>query len=936
MSTLASPPKKSTPSPRSGLNQRLAALRFRMLLLGLLCGIGWAIVGGVLLFCAGIWLDLLWELSPGLRVAANIVAVVAAIGLLIATVLVWKSRGADRALARRLDRAGGTGGQILSGYDLERASFPDYYSPHTEGMAAIAAQRAADVAARIPAAQAVPAKAIRPAVFAALSLIVAVGLLAVLLPRLVQTEWLRFADPYGDHPPYSRILFNVSPGDVKVRYGSGLDVQVTTSDDLVERVELVLVEGESEEVLPMFPEAGGAWRATLTRVLEPTKYFVRASGSRSHRFGIDVITLPSLEEVRFQVTPPAYTRLPTYDGPLPQGGLAGLPGAKVQVKVKSNRPLRSGTLVFTHGKTETKLELTPVSPKANTVQGNFEITTAGKFSLRVTDIAGEDSQDQFAGTVTLLNDDRPFVRIRQPAPVSLATPEATLPILMAGEDDYGISQLQLYRSLNESRATPLGVEVPKPAITRFDADEGLPLSAYGLSPGDVIKLFARIEDNDPALAKGSESPLVEVRIISQEEYEQMLRRKEGLQVLLSKYQQAQRRLETLAAELEEQKKGLQKKSKESASEEQKEELKKLTKRLKREAAEIRSAAKHLLPFDLDENMVEHLEKLAKDLEDEAQALEEQDLEKLTEGDLADLMEQLQKRLAKKQEEQAKEVAEPMEHLERIYPIIEDQSRFVQIYHRQVELAERLASLKGKDGADDPLLKGRMRDLELEQRQIREDLDTLLVDIQNHAELLPEDERLDDLRATALKFVDDVRASEAEEQMQAAENGLVEFSGDQAAKSAQDAAETLAKFLSQCEQTAGAGQACLKFSPGLQQALGDTIAQLLGEAGLPKPGDGPGAGSGGGFSSRRNSLRNVGLYGQMPGMEQNAGNQSGKQSPAAAGGTYSGNAASHENAELVGARGVLEAAGSGNVPVPVRYRTRVGAYFERIVDEGESP
>ena len=32
----------------------------------------------------------------------------------------------------------------------------------------------------------------------------------------------------------------------------------------------------------------------------------------------------------------------------------------------------------------------------------------------------------------------------------------------------------------------------------------LPLSAYGLRPGDVIKLFARVEDNDPAGAKGSE------------------------------------------------------------------------------------------------------------------------------------------------------------------------------------------------------------------------------------------------------------------------------------------------------------------------------------------------------------------------------------------------------------------------------------------------
>ena len=936
MSTLTSPSAQRMQPLPSRVRGRLSALRRRMLLLGILGGIGWAVAGGILLWCLGVWLDLLWELSPGLRMAANVLSVVVAAGMLVAIVLIWKRRAGDRALARLLDRTGSTGGEILSGYDLEQASFPEHYSPFTQGMATIAAERAADVATRIPASQAIPAKSLRPALITAISLILFVGLLAVILPRLAQTQWLRFIDPYGDHPPYSRILFTVEPGDVEVRYGSGLDIRVTTSDTLVERVELVLQEGETEEVLPMFPEANGTWRATLTRVVNPAHYYARAERSRSHHYGIDVITLPRLEEVRFKVTPPEYTRLPAYEGPLPQGGLSGLSGAKVELWAKSNRPLKSGTLIFTHDKLETKVELVPQSAEAEVVKGSFEISSAGKFALHVTDIAGEDSEDRFSGTVTLLNDDRPFVRIRKPVAVSLATPDASLPVVLAGEDDYGITRLQLYRSLNESRATPLGVEVPKPTVSRFDGDEVLPLSVYGLSPGDVIKLFARIEDNDPAQAKGSESPVVEVRIISQQEYEQMLRRREGLQVLLSKYQQAQRRLETLAAELEEQKKGLRKKSTEPLDTEQQEEVQKLAKRLKREAAEIREAAQHLLPYDLDRNLVHELERLAKDLEDEAQALDELDLEMLTESDLADLMEELRKRLAKEQAELKEEVAEPMEHLEKIYPLIEDQSRFVQLYERQKELAERLASLKGQDGVDDPILKGRMRDLELEQQQIRDDLETLLVDIENHAQLLPDDSRLDDFRASSLKFVDAVRASDADQQMQESENALVEFAGTQAAESAQAAAETLAQFLSEGEQVAGKGQMCLKFSPGLQRNLGDTIAQLLGEAGLPQPGQGPGQGSGSGYSSRRNSLRNIGLYGQMPGMEQNAGNRSGKSSSGAEGGRYTDKTNSHENAELVGARGVLEAAGSGNIPVPVRYRSRVGAYFERIVDEGETP
>ena len=79
----------------------------------------------------------------------------------------------------------------------------------------------------------------------------------------------------------------------------------------------------------------------------------------------------------------------------------------------------------------------------------------------------------------------------------------------------------------------------------------LPLSEYDLSPGDMLKFFARAEDNDPAGAKGSESQVVSVQIISQEDFEQMVRIRRGMQVLLSKYRAAHRRLETLPSKTEE-------------------------------------------------------------------------------------------------------------------------------------------------------------------------------------------------------------------------------------------------------------------------------------------------------------------------------------------------------------------------------------------------
>ncbi len=143
-----------------------------------------------------------------------------------------------------------------------------------------------------------------------------------------------------------RAQLTLEPENARVVYGKSLDVFAAAVGEPVERVDLVLVDPTSgeEEVLPMFPETSDRWRAVLSRVTLPRQYFVRAGRARSRRFSLDVITTPRIEELRCRVSPPAYTHLGDYEGPLPSGGLSGLPGTQVQVWATSNRPLRGGTV----------------------------------------------------------------------------------------------------------------------------------------------------------------------------------------------------------------------------------------------------------------------------------------------------------------------------------------------------------------------------------------------------------------------------------------------------------------------------------------------------------------------------------------------------------------------------------------------------------------
>lgn len=962
-------------SPNS-FDDTFESLKHRVLAIGGASGATWGCSAAIGLLLASMWLDLVWDLSAAARLMAVIAAVIAGLTLLASFVARAIRRAQDALLARQLDETGETGGEIVSGFELQAASGSATAEIGlTHALAELAVVKAARRASQIPPALVAPSRPVRRAAtsFAALSL--GLVLIAMFAPRLAGTEWLRFADPFGDHPPFSQTELRVEPGDAKVRYGDGLEVFVTTSGPPVDELELVLRTGDSktklhEEALPMFPDSPGRWRASIAAVTTPGQYFVRARTTRSHRYRLNVITVPQLEEVRFRVTPPAYTRDAPYEGPLPQGGLSALAGAIVEVRARSNRPLSSGVLEIMPSGSDTltrraseevkedktslarrvsvdqpeivRLEPASADGDSHEVLGSWTIARGGTFQLKVTDVAGQDSRESFTGTINLLKDQVPFVRLLEPAPQSLATPSITLPVVIGAEDDYGITKLQLYRSLNDSRPMPMSLPTTSPPSRRHEEQASLPLSAYGLRPGDVIKLFARVEDNDPAGAKGSESPVAVIQIISDEELQQMIRTREGVDVLLSKYQQAQRRLEALQEEIEQLKKQLEKRDADGAlSDEEKQSLEKLAERIAEEAEAVSESAKHTLPYDIDKALNKELEKLAEQMQQAAEETKQaasQPGGKPSAGKAAKKLDEVQKKLAQQRKEFKEGVNDPLDQLAQIYPLLEDQSRFVELYQRQRDLAERLASLKDRDNPKDPATKARMRELEEEQRKTHEDLDSLLNDIEEHASRLPDDDpKLKKLAESARDFVEALRASGANQAMNDAESGLAEFSGTRGHGEAKRAADILEKFLSRCQ---GMGQECegacdsLKFKPG-EGCLGDTLSQMLADAGF-KPGGKPGQngpfGAGGGFSARRSSLSNIGLYGNLPtrGNPTQSKSGGGKQS-LSIGGSYRTDADRVTSSRL-DPHGLLKASGAGETAVPARYRSRVEQYFQRIADE----
>jgi hypothetical protein len=94
----------------------------------------------------------------------------------------------------------------------------------------------------------------------------------------------------------------------------------------------------------------------------------------------------------------------------------------------------------------------------------------------------------------------------------------------------------------------------------------------------------------------------------------------------------------------------------------------------------------------------------------------------------------------------------------------------------------------------------------------------------------------------------------------------------------------------------------------------------------------GAGGKGGYSARRSSLKNVGLYGTMP-MRASA-SKSGDGRADKGAGSRSDGKADNDNPDGNANASGTQAQGENDPAVPPQYRKRVGEYFRRVADELE--
>ncbi len=961
LSRIAAAKAAIRPLDGRGLLDRLQTISSTRLMIGTTSGMLWsalAFMGTLLLW---MWADVVLDLSPRLRIGGWFVALVFTSLLLVRNIRAFRASAASKAVAASLDQLTGSGGQIRAGLDLiEHPHYGNGQPPSalTTGLADLAIKKATALACSTSGLDTAPPLPLVQS-GALLSLfLAAVFALAAAMPRMAWTELKRFFDPWGGHAAWSQYVFQVTSLTSSVAYGDSLEINAKVTGPHFEQLEMVIVpsaeqrtkNGDTQgvedvtpiDVLPMFPDPAGTWHASLADIREPFEFFLRVRRARSDVWPVTVFTVPAISDVQVEITAPLYTGLSPYRGTMPAAGIEGLPGTGVRITAESNRPLSHGVTRLNLG-TGTESVAMVVENVAQRVAGSFMISQEGQLSITVTDEAGQPSTTPYTVPIRMLEDQSPMVRMAQPRAVSLATPSAVVPVIVAAEDDFGLRSCQFYRSLNNSRPLPVNLPLPTAAPRRAQLQTQLDLSEYDLEPGDEIRLFARVEDNDPSgpnapVGKGSESTLVSIRIISEEDFNRAQQQQAGMEMMASRHQQAQRRLESLAEQMKKLKEKLSEADPESqVAENAREELQQLAKEMEKAAEALKAMSEKPLPFDLDQQLAPKLAEMAEMLKQMSEQTSQMSASpNLSSKQAADEMQKQMDRLQEQKQQHQEDAMKPLDHMAQVLPLKQDEAAFTQLVQRQRALADRLRSLKDQNADADPATRARMRELEEEQHQLRDQLTDLLKRIDENIARLPDTPELDELRDTAQQFLNAVRESGADSMMADAEGALTQFDGAGGWSKAEEAAKTLEQFLSQCNSMGDACKgSCMKFNPGIGSSMASTLEQLSPGMGMQTGGMGMGQGGQGGYSTQSSTMSNVGMYGTTPLMDalQSSLGSSDSSAPTGVMTQINGEGSDQSDSNF-STRQSNSAFGNAETGVPSQYRRQAGKYMQKLAEELE--
>ena len=574
-------------------------------------------------------------------------------------------------------------------------------------------------------------------------------------------ECLRFADPFGDHPPYSftRLEITEPPANgAAVTYNQGVVVKVRTAGHQPDELYLSFYDPATPtqvRTVPMYSKGDLGFLQEIEGVKSDLLVFAHTKNQQSisKKRLVRVALTPKVEKAFVTVSAPAYTGLKPTEVAFDFKEVKALVGSEVKFRVQSNRPLSAGSI-------ELQTEDAPPQPvelrssAENEVAGTFAASESGRMKFSLVDVARNVSLPNLSAALTVTHDQPPAIDIENPPNDSFVCEDFKVEAKINATDDYGLKTIRIHRALNEVFSAPRTVAYDKIATNATEI-ETFDLKDLGVQPGDTISFFAEAVDTcpDPHLAR---SKTVHLMVISTDQYNDDLRERSDISDTEGKYSELLNEFHDLVDEqkdISEQIKSLQEKLAHGGDQKnlqtqldkllarQSELNKKLADMADRMDKFVRAKPLYDLESDLQETLTQKAAEIRDSLKQNNETLKnaaeksasDQPTQEHRLQALASLQEQSDKQLARldqTQKDAEEKVLPPLKDAEKMNAIINDMNRFKMLHDVQSAAVEQTLALTHSNPTETDRLA--LKQLAGTEKEMAQALQQVIADLRTHA------------------------------------------------------------------------------------------------------------------------------------------------------------------------------------------------------------
>lgn len=310
-----------------------------------------------------------------------------------------------------------------------------------------------------------------------------VACLALLLPLLFAGNayavlFSRFINPWGNYERVQNLVLTIENGDRVVAEKSDVTIEAKAAWRFKagERPDSAWIEwttddGRIEARRLDWNKESESFVGILNRVEQSFSYHVSADRSRTQSYRIDVVPLPQIDELKIEISPPAYTGQPAQFHDLALGEIRVIEQSQWEVSVTLNKPVVKAELLWLDGENRllageeiasltdgtSIMDQTEIPLKADATSASLtEVMSldapSGRFAIRVTDKHGLSSEANVIRRLTIVPDAAPLIQFADHEENAAVRPDDIIDLPLTITDDFGIASVELHYEVTRDEA----------------------------------------------------------------------------------------------------------------------------------------------------------------------------------------------------------------------------------------------------------------------------------------------------------------------------------------------------------------------------------------------------------------------------------------------------------------------------------------------------